>query len=782
MARVHHNNVTGPGRTTVSLRKSSPFSRKLIIAGVTPLDPLSHSPSTSWTVPASRVKPPRGAIAGNSAAAFTSASTHELAYSKVNFSNAPISGLIEFVASDTSTGTLMNFGDPLGAAGLFLQLDATAGFYIQDQGGSGSTSRFSASGLGQLTTGKRYVLAFSLASSGSSPVCYLNAVAVSGSGTTAPGNNTTVGLQIGAQGSGGAANLNARVGVFAVWQRALTAAELKSLTANPYQIFSSPGSLMKGVHKSLPSRIGTLTKTLAAAAVSATGYVRNPIAGAASAPLASAGVAAGSQPTFSKWLADTAAIRCVLVEVDVNSNDTIVTRRLSTRQYATKPNDTPPNVGYEACIVGSIKYTEKIPLDGTASFSFGEIEVDDTGGRLDSWLDDVWANAPLRIYVGDVRWARWQFFQVLDGTVADLDSKNKDRLNLKVRDKMQRLNTPVTEAKVGGTGNSKDAVVPMTFGECHNVSPVLVDQFLLEYKFHAGYSERVIEVRDNGIPIECTPMLEKGSFRLLTKPLGALTASVQGEVATDGYKNTVASLIKRIVTTYGKAYDRFTEDDIDLTSFTLFEANNQQAVGTYLRDRTNVIQVCQDLASAAGASIVMSRLGKLRLIKIQLPASGAVFDIKPAHIVQSTLDISERPAVAAAVKIGYCKNWTVQSNLQSFIPAEHKELFAKEWLSQTASDAVIAAKYKLYEEPKEEDTLLLTGADAIKEAMRRLNLRRVQRTVYSFDGYAPLLELELGQAVTLTHGRYGLSAGKSGQVISLSPDWANSRVKVEVLV
>ena len=80
------------------------------------------------------------------------------------------------------------------------------------------------------------------------------------------------------------------------------------------------------------------------------------------------------------------------------------------------------------------------------------------------------------------------------------------------------------------------------------------------------------------------------------------------------------------------------------------------------------------------------------------------------------------------------------------------------------------------------DTLLLKGTDAQTEAQRRLNLWKVQRTVYSVEGYANLLTLELGQAVTLYGNRFGLNDGKSGVVVGLQRDWVAGRCNVEVLV
>ena len=151
-------------------------------------------------------------------------------------------------------------------------------------------------------------------------------------------------------------------------------------------------------------------------------------------------------------------------------------------------------------------------------------------------------------------------------------------------------------------------------------------------------------------------------------------------------------------------------------------------------------------------------------------------------MVQRTLQVVDRPTVVASVQIGFCKNWTVQAGLQTAIPAQHKDLFAQEWLTSIATDATVQAKYKLNALPVQQDTMLLTRTDANAEAVRKLALVKVARTVYQFEGTPDLLLLELGNPVTLYNHRFGLSGGVTGMVVSLAPDWMTGHVTVGVLV
>lgn len=464
----------------------------------------------------------------------------------------------------------------------------------------------------------------------------------------------------------------------------------------------------------------------------------------------------------------------VLVEVDTSTP-----RYLSTVAYTTLPTDTPANRAYSPVIAGGVALSEALPLDGSATLSVGDIAVNNQEGYLDSWFSDIWVNRSIRVYVGDVSWPRADFRLIFDGIVSDLGASSAELLVIKIRDKLQRLNTPVTDTQLGGSTANSDRLTPVCMGEVHNVSPLLVDPAVHEYQVHGGAIERIIEVRADGVPRTITETLSTGKFRLTAAPVGTITASVQGATS---YTNTVAGIIQKLATSYGTPSERLTSGDLDSAQLGSFNTAHPQPVGVYLEDRGNVLAVCQELAASVGAQVSMSRLGKLRLLKIALPASGTNTDIKPQDYEAQSLEIVSRPSVIAGQKLGFCKNWTVQASVDTGIPSEHKELFAREWLTAVARDSTVATNYRLYAEPEQTDTLLLKSTDAQAEATRRLNLWKVPRTVYRLVGFSNLLLLELGQPVTLYGNRFDLASGKSGQVISLESDWIGRRVTVEVLV
>lgn len=485
---------------------------------------------------------------------------------------------------------------------------------------------------------------------------------------------------------------------------------------------------------------------------------------------------------FLLWLKNQSAARVVLAEVVVNVSGVETTRYLSTGGYVTNASDTPASTSYEPIVTQGITFTEQLSLTGGASLSAGDISVYNYSGERDSWLNDIWDGRAVQVFIGDATWSRSDFRMIFNGTVAGLQSKDRGTLNISLRDKLGRLNTPLSTATLGGTTTNKGALIPVLFGEAHNISPLLIDPATLEYQVHDAATQDISEIRDNGIPVSVTVTNSTGKFKLNQASVGAITASVQGD-KNGTYTNTISSLVQRIVTGYGNANQRFVSGDLDASNLAAFNTAHPQPVGAYFNSSTNVLNACQMLANSVGAQIVMSRLGKLQLVQLAVPGVGTPVEVGPTQMLEKSLHISERPSVMASSTIGFCKNWTVQEGLITAIPTEHQVLFATEWLQSTKADSAVKTTYKLDNEPDQIDTMLLRRTDADVEAQRRMDLWKVQRTVYSFEGTADLLlTLSLGCAITLTNQRFGLSGGATGTVVSLAPDWMSGRVTVGVLI
>jgi hypothetical protein len=486
---------------------------------------------------------------------------------------------------------------------------------------------------------------------------------------------------------------------------------------------------------------------------------------------------------FIAWLQSADCLRCALVEVVARVGGSETTLYLSNRNYLTASSDTPASTAYTACITGGVSFAETLSLDGTPSISYGDIEIDNTGGVRDAWLGYVWANRQVRVYMGDPRWARADFRLIFDGVVGDLLARDAEVLNLSLLDKLQRLNQPLSEATLGGATDNKDRLLPLAFGECHNVSPLLTVPSTLTFQYHNGAAERLIEVRDNGAPITTfTSNLAAGTFTLTAAPVGQITADVQGAKPSGTYSNNISTLVQYIVQNYGPSSTRYSSGDLDSASLSAFASANTQPVGLCLTDRANVLQVCQDLAASVGAQVVVTTLGKLRLIQLALPAGGTPVAVTAQDFDEHSLSVTERPSVQATAKLGWGRNWSVQtSGLATGLPASSADALGQGVLSVTSSDATATSVYKLGTQPEQVDTLLVVESDATTEAARRRDLWKTPRQVYTARYRAHLLLTELGDAITLTHARFGLSGGVTGLVTHIARDWLAGRVTIGVL-
>lgn len=497
---------------------------------------------------------------------------------------------------------------------------------------------------------------------------------------------------------------------------------------------------------------------------------------------------------FQEWLESAAPNRCILVEVSVLVDNISTTLYLSNRTYNTGANETPANTGYIPCILTSLSYSQQIPLDGTASLNYGDIAIDNTNGVRDSWMGYIWANRPISIFVGDASFTRDNFTKIYEGYTQDIGYQSRDTINIGIRDILQRLNTPITETLIGGTGPNKERLKPLLFGEVHNITPVLVSPTTLTYMVHNGPIERIIEVRDNGVPLtDYTVDLNEGTFTLLKAPFGVITCSAQGEktsidlntgnlAVSYPYSNTVAKLIGVIVRKYGT--NPLPVSSIDLSGFSSFDTANQAPVGIYITENTNVIAVCQELAASLGAQFTSNMQGLVTLAKITSPVAGTR-NIYDHDILEDSFTIREKVPVQASVKLGYCKNWTIQTNLLTGIPEEHKIMLGQEYLTATATNSQVKSAYGLSSEPRIRETLLISNtptAYVTQEATRILELWSAPRHIYSLETTAKFLTLNIGQMLTVFHSRYGLSNGKPGQVVSMDVNWDTCRVKLEVLI
>jgi hypothetical protein len=495
------------------------------------------------------------------------------------------------------------------------------------------------------------------------------------------------------------------------------------------------------------------------------------------------------------WLKTPSHIKCTLVDIlEVSVAGTPTTINLSSMAYSSG------GTTYNACVLGGLNFSESLSADGSISVNYGGLDLVNTYGVNDAFLTYVWNRRPIKIYLGDPSWAKSDFVLIFDGLVQELTANNENQLTILLFDKLQRLNDSLTEKTLSDStdtytektksGIANTVILPLVFGEVFNIQPLYVDNGATAsagkvYMVNDGLINGIIEVRDNGVPISVTENLTKGLVTLLSNPSGTITCSVQGN-ATGSYSNTIAGIITKIVKSYGNSTNQFVDSEIDFTTFT-----NISPVGIYCGDRVNALQVCNELAKSVSANLVCPSItvgadgqtissSKLKLVELKVPTGTAKYTLSDDNMVLGSLSITQLFPVKPSIKLGYCKNYTIQQSVAGGVNPDSK--FDDDYLIATQINSTNKTLYRDTGTIVQENTLLITQADANTEATKRLNLWGVQRQLITATYLPELLFVQLGDIVTITSSRFNLNGGKTGMVYSISRDWITGLVQIGVLV
>lgn len=483
----------------------------------------------------------------------------------------------------------------------------------------------------------------------------------------------------------------------------------------------------------------------------------------------------------------------------LNGEGSTQTFYLSNGGYTSFGTDSPANKSYLPIINSSISFNDSISLNGEVSVSYGDLELNNQDGSLDAFLNNyIWVNKSITIYIGDPNWPKSDFKILFTGYVTDVLARNRNTVNIVITDKLRQVNGALSEQTFINTSkNNTPELIPVCFGECFNVTPLLVNPSTLTYQVHTGPIEDIIEVRDNGIPVAFTKDLANGKFTLSNSPYGQITCSVQGAKHNNTYTNKIGETIKTILKYYGIANQQLTDSsfssdysDYD-TSFTI-SGTYTRPIGFYSQQKENVLDICNKLAISCRSNLISlsgpldtdSDVGKLKLVKLEIgvqPTSNLHY-ITSADIEEFSIAINEVPQLTAAKKVAYNKNYTVQtSGLAGGVPTSSKALFNSEWLYATASNPTTISNYSLTSEASEEQTLLINKTGAEAEVLHRVNLWSKPRKIYTMLCYSHMMFLQIGDTVSITNRRFFLN-NSLGVVVSLSKDWLAGRVTVGVLV
>lgn len=272
--------------------------------------------------------------------------------------------------------------------------------------------------------------------------------------------------------------------------------------------------------------------------------------------------------------------------------------------------------------------------------------------------------------------------------------------------------------------------------------------------------------------------LAGGYFRLGASPAGLITADVtQGAAAGD---RTAGQLFTDVLTLAGKSSADWSAADV-----TALDTANASVLGFWTADEMRCDELLTLLAASVGAWWGVDRLGIYRIKQLTAPsgtpAAAFVADdmLRPLTRIVPNDPGRGLPVFQTIVRWG--RVYAVQDDLAGGVSATRRALVSKEWREAKDTDTAVQTIHLLAPQTVE-DSLLTTEANAQSEADRRQTLRGVLRHLFAFTVAldAETMLLDLGDVVTLTHSRYGLSGGEDFRILGIEPDARAGTLGIQV--
>lgn len=475
--------------------------------------------------------------------------------------------------------------------------------------------------------------------------------------------------------------------------------------------------------------------------------------------------------------------------------------RMSTHRFVTQPTDAPANTPYAAIVQRIPEFAQDMSdmMTGRTSPNKGTVEVI-SSTDTDPWLfERNWIGHRLRLYIGDKDWPRDDFRSAWAGVIGNVAIKDKAFI-LETRDLQHLLNQPV-RVDVLEAGPLIGQPMPLAIGDFFNVPAILIDDATHTYAVNGGPVSSITVVRDRGVSAGFTASPTDGTFIVGGIPQGRITADGVGSLGTSGLPiRTAADMIMYIATTLSY----LTIDDLDIDSFVTLNATCPQYLGLWNNSvGMQAYDAIDQITATVGAFSAVTREGKLFVKRFDfdgaIVASIGVGDILEGGLGAPTVIPPVRDIRMAAKRNGSPNTYMVggsgsgvtetQTNERAnshmhFVRAVNQAIpesmpkgrrlrvgssGSPPTVSDTSADDSIA-------------TLFVNPADAQAEANRRIRLWGFQRYLFDVTCRFKAMGLRIGDAVMLTHPRYGLAAGRKGVVVKIAERYGFKTVKLGIIV
>jgi hypothetical protein len=467
--------------------------------------------------------------------------------------------------------------------------------------------------------------------------------------------------------------------------------------------------------------------------------------------------------TPEQWLKTPGLERTLLTRVTY-LQDGEKTDNFSTHPFVSSGSDTPAHTPFDDSIVSTPKFSRKMNgIIGSSTPSRSEISLINNAFSNNLLKGNVF-NGKVDFFIGNNEWDFSSFVHI-SSHVSEGAIPSSGELKLETRDVSRQLDKSIPN-QIYSTGIAKGQSMPLCFGTCLNIEPVLENNTTHTYRVNFTKVNDITDVRDNGIPVTFTKDNDNGVFSLLAPPVGRITADVEG-YKTDVFLQTPGEIINAL-------FDVFDNNDIVPNTAGL----PNYSLGIYRKKETTLREVIDTICKSTNAYHYYTR--DRQFIAAVIPTiSGSASDLLTLEDVEAE-GVSIRKTIEPSnqVFVKFAKNYTVQTDgLAGGVSAENRAVFSKEYESV---DAINTLPNFPDAKPIYIETCLVNEADSNALAFSIAAMFSEKRTVYQVAALATPFLFELGQEIELTYLEFGFEEGANGIVISLEDNPIDGEVVVEL--
>lgn len=378
--------------------------------------------------------------------------------------------------------------------------------------------------------------------------------------------------------------------------------------------------------------------------------------------------------------------------------------------------------------------------------------------------------------------------QILYGKIKSVKNISKESFALEYLDYQSVLSKIIINPNIIAAGTYvPESVVgkykPLVFGEAKNISPILINSNNYTYLFHDTAVlpfQSLDAVYDKGnllTPGSGYTNNNDGTFTLALAPIGNVTCNVKGckfGPPTPIYKQKIGEIIYGVLTQIAGYSSNLIE------SMTTFNYDIPYPVNLYIQEKTDILNLFDQLTEGLPILYSFDATGYFYIKEFKTPENQtAILTITQDNIENFTIE--QDADVLYSQSINYDKNHTVLSESQiGSVALDFKTWLSNQYRKETYANSTIQSSFPMSETGKDYISCLNLRTDAQLVVQKWVSLKGKIRFKISFD-YSPLLlDLRLGDIVTIKHSFFGndFLTGKKMGVIGFAEDFSKNKTNV----